>query len=170
VLVDCVSTGYMTVAMASCPAAGVQAVLHPARRGPACKGWHSLPHCPETFARSGMLACRVRSSTRVGEGSAFGVTEVALRTALSHLLNNIMRCYAQEGALGVAERSAGRPAEGQTSAQRCSCRDIRGHVQADESQGEHTANKEGLCAASCLGARDAQSRGERLNEWRTGTR
>lgn len=45
-LVDCISTGYITVAMASCLAATW------AHQGPAHAGWHSLPHGPGTFARS----------------------------------------------------------------------------------------------------------------------
>ena len=49
-LVDCVSTGHITVAMASCPRAPLLAQGR-APGGPSLSGWHSLPRCPGTFAR-----------------------------------------------------------------------------------------------------------------------
>ena len=44
-LVRCIRTGYITVAMASCPPATR------AQEGPACYGRHFLPQYPGTFAR-----------------------------------------------------------------------------------------------------------------------
>lgn len=79
VLVDCVSTGYITVAMASCPAAH-SLTGREAHRGPALSGWHLLPHCPGTFARP-CTRCAVHAQPQ--RGPCHGSAEVALRTALS---------------------------------------------------------------------------------------